>query len=72
MSKLIHCMICCFHFCSELGPAKYHPQEDQLITIYTRLCRFMMLEFILPNGNYRPNNGHMTDNAALYDWVGET
>jgi hypothetical protein len=33
-------------------------------------CRFMMHEFIVPKGRHHPDNGHMTDNAALCDWVG--
>jgi hypothetical protein len=72
MSKLIHYIICCFDFCSKPGPAKYHLHEDQLITIYTRLCPFMMHEFISAKCRYRPDNGHMTDNAALFDWAGES
>jgi hypothetical protein len=29
-----------------------------------------MHEFIVPKGRHHPDNGHMTDNAALCDWVG--
>jgi hypothetical protein len=32
----------------------------------------MMHEFISPKGRYHPDNGHMTDNVALCDWVGES
>jgi hypothetical protein len=46
--------------------------DEQLVTIYARLCRFMMHEFISPKGRYRPHKGHMADNAALCDWAGES
>jgi hypothetical protein len=32
----------------------------------------MMHEFISPKGRYHPQQGHMTDNAALCDWAGES
>jgi hypothetical protein len=46
--------------------------DDKLITISKILCRFMMHEFISPNGRYHQDSGHMFDNRALCDWSGES
>jgi hypothetical protein len=32
----------------------------------------MMHEFISPKGSYHQDSGHMADNPALCDWVGES
>jgi hypothetical protein len=32
----------------------------------------MKHDIISPKGRYHPDNGHMADNAALCDWVGES
>jgi hypothetical protein len=49
-----------------------HFPDTKLITISERLCRFMMHEFISPKGSYHQDSGHMADNPALCDWVGES
>jgi hypothetical protein len=32
----------------------------------------MMREFISPKGRYHQDSGHIDDNPALCDWVGES
>jgi hypothetical protein len=46
--------------------------EEQLITIFERLCHFMKHEFISAKGRDHPDNGHIADNAALCDLAGES
>jgi hypothetical protein len=49
-----------------------HLLDTELITISERLCRFMMHEFISPNGRYHQDSGHVANNPALCDWAGES
>jgi hypothetical protein len=59
-------------FAQNQDPPSIHLQEEQFITIFERLYRFMMHEFISSKGRYHLDNGHMADNVALCDWAGES
>jgi hypothetical protein len=72
MRKLIHFIILCFNFCSELGPTKYPYLGRATHYNFWKLYRFMMHEFISPKGRCHLDNGYMADNVALCDWAGES
>jgi hypothetical protein len=59
-------------FAQNPDPPSIHLPEEQLITIYERLCHFMMHEFISPKCRYHLDNGHIANNVALCDWAGES
>jgi hypothetical protein len=43
--------------------------DEELLTISSRLCHFLMREYISPHSVYHIPNGHMTQFPAVYDYI---
>jgi hypothetical protein len=43
--------------------------DEELLTIPSRLCHFLMHEYISPRGKFHILDGHMTQFPALCDYI---
>jgi hypothetical protein len=43
--------------------------DEKLPTISSRLCHFLIREYISPRGRFHIPNGHMTQFLALCDYI---
>jgi hypothetical protein len=43
--------------------------DEELLTILSRLCHFLMREYISPHGRFHIPDGHMTQFLALCDYI---
>jgi hypothetical protein len=43
--------------------------SDELLTIPSSLCHFLMREYISPHGLYHISDGHMAQFPTLYDYI---
>jgi hypothetical protein len=43
--------------------------DEELLIILSKLCHFIMHEYISPHGRFHIPNGHMTQFSALCDYI---
>jgi hypothetical protein len=43
--------------------------DEELLTIRTRICHFLMREYKSPHGTYHIPDGHMAQFPALCDYI---
>jgi hypothetical protein len=43
--------------------------DEELVTIPSRICHFIMREYILPFGVFHTPDGHMAKFHVLYDYI---
>jgi hypothetical protein len=58
-----------FWFVQVAIKSKGQPTDEELMTILSSLCHFMMREYISPHGVFHTPDGHMAQFHALRDYI---
>jgi hypothetical protein len=49
--------------------SKGHMLDEELLSVPSRICHFLMHHYISPCGQFHIPDGHMTQFPALYDYI---
>jgi hypothetical protein len=60
-----------FLFCFVQAPAQSKGQlsDEELATILSRICHFLMRDYISPHGVFHTPDGHMAKFPVIYDYI---